>query len=694
MISIPDGSSVTDSSLLMRGENAYVGPRAFDHREWRRLYGRDPAVRALMSLLSVEQVVLLYSPSGAGKTSLLQNRIIPELESVGIVALPIDRVGVKVPAAGAVTPPAVNPLLSNTILSLDAKRPEWATDLRGSARTTGLKAYLEELRDLNGNHRAAQVMVFDQFEEALNGLVTESEKREFFMELGRALINPRLSVIFAFREEWLSELERYVPLLTSTSPAKYRLELLRREEARQAIENPARMGLVSYDSDAVELLLDKLAETRIRRDGITIPAKGETIEPVHLQLVCHRLWEQLISPRRLIGEPNEISITRANVQDAGEIQAVLQHFYAEGVTAAAAESGVSEDFLRDWIEENLIAPGGLRDQVLYGDAETRGLPNEALAHLENGRVVRKEIRRNITWVELTHDLLVQPVRDENRDWREKQSQLWRSARAWDKAKRPAKMLLPLREAFLAKSESLTMLEKAFIAQSFWAGMRKLLGWLGILLIVGLLAFLAAVWYLGRQAEERRYWDNSTEIFDLKTEVLVRSTMIVPRESTPIGSMADKPSSDRNPVLVPRERSREDLERDRVGALALLRTVDVSGQRVGGTVRWQAIPGEVPERLRQRGFNVQLSPGGEGRANAITFGDSVPLQAVKLVALEMTARGTPPVRLRLSRDSTRIRDIEVSHVLSLSEWPPLPTEAIVRIRTAHRDDAPGVIGEQQ
>jgi hypothetical protein len=47
--------------------NPYVGPRAF--RTGEALYGRGRELNELMNLLIAERIVLLHSPSGAGKSS-------------------------------------------------------------------------------------------------------------------------------------------------------------------------------------------------------------------------------------------------------------------------------------------------------------------------------------------------------------------------------------------------------------------------------------------------------------------------------------------------------------------------------------------------------------------------------------------------------------------------------------------------
>ena len=52
------------------GANPYIGPRPF--RDGETLHGRDREVRELYYLLSAERVVVLHAPSGAGKSSMVQ----------------------------------------------------------------------------------------------------------------------------------------------------------------------------------------------------------------------------------------------------------------------------------------------------------------------------------------------------------------------------------------------------------------------------------------------------------------------------------------------------------------------------------------------------------------------------------------------------------------------------------------------
>ena len=70
--------------------NPYVGPRAFTYNE--RLWGRDREIAELVDLLIAERIVLLFSPSGAGKSSLLEAGLRKALEKEDFLVLPSMRV--------------------------------------------------------------------------------------------------------------------------------------------------------------------------------------------------------------------------------------------------------------------------------------------------------------------------------------------------------------------------------------------------------------------------------------------------------------------------------------------------------------------------------------------------------------------------------------------------------------------------
>src|SRR5688572_4869179 len=71
-------------------ENPFVGLNPIVDEG--RFFGREPEIRRLTELLIAERVVLLYSPSGAGKTSLIKAGLIPTLMKRKFKVHPIMRV--------------------------------------------------------------------------------------------------------------------------------------------------------------------------------------------------------------------------------------------------------------------------------------------------------------------------------------------------------------------------------------------------------------------------------------------------------------------------------------------------------------------------------------------------------------------------------------------------------------------------
>jgi MoxR-like ATPase len=91
----------------------YVGPREFRCGE--TLYGRDRETLKLLDLLIAERIVLVYSPSGAGKSSLIRAALTPKLEEESFTVLPVARVNTL---PGAVVTP-LNQYTFSLLLSLE-----------------------------------------------------------------------------------------------------------------------------------------------------------------------------------------------------------------------------------------------------------------------------------------------------------------------------------------------------------------------------------------------------------------------------------------------------------------------------------------------------------------------------------------------------------------------------------------------
>ena len=199
------------TATVQAGLNPYVGPRAFQPGE--TLYGRDREVLELLDLVLAERIVLLHSPSGAGKTSLIQAALIRRLKEEGFEVLPVIRVSLK-PPVGTDTEEGRNHYVLSTLLSLEEDVPtDKQSDVAELARMS-LDEYLSQ-RPAEAENR---VLIFDQFEEVLLNPADQAEKREFFHQLGAALRRRDRWALFAMRDDYVAALDPYLRSASDPRP--------------------------------------------------------------------------------------------------------------------------------------------------------------------------------------------------------------------------------------------------------------------------------------------------------------------------------------------------------------------------------------------------------------------------------------------------------------------------------------------
>ena len=427
--------------------NPYVGPRAFETGE--KLYGRNREARELLDLLVAERIVLLHSPSGAGKSSLVQAGLIPQLQEDGFRVYPVVRVNQEPPPELA-RDERFNRYTFSVILSLeeilpeDQRRPVEKLDFISLDEYLG--SYFQSLEREQETENDSITLIFDQFEEVLTVDSTDRQaKMEFFNQLGEALRERSRWALFVMREDYLPALDPYVRPIPTRLANTYRLDFLVVEAARQAIQQPAKGVGVRFSLPAVNKLVNDLRLVQVQQpDGSMDVVPGPYVEPVQLQVVCSNLWSHL---------PADIQeITEKEISSIGNVDQSLAEYYAERVASIARQTSVRERDIREWFEHHLITESGIRGQVLMGQGESEGVSNQTIALLEDTHLIRAEKRLGATWFELAHDRLIQPVRTNNAVWfQENLSLLQRQASLWEQQNRSD--TLYLRDAALETAEA-------------------------------------------------------------------------------------------------------------------------------------------------------------------------------------------------------------------------------------------------
>jgi hypothetical protein len=410
----------------------------------------------LLSLVISHPVVLFYAQSGAGKTSLLNAKIIPLLERSRALVIGSARVGGVLPK-GFASEDIDNIYTFNTLMSLEVRE--------SNPRQLAQKSLSEFLAsqsysvDQDGLFRP-QVIIFDQFEEIFTTFPERWRDREcFFERLGAEFDRrPQLRVIFAMREEHIASMDTFSVFLPERLRTRLRLERLRESAALSAVRKPLEGTDRYFAPGAAEKLINNLLQVPIKSAEGTIDVSGEFVEPVQLQVVCKRLWHSL--------PENVGKIEEQFIADFGDVDKALSSYYEDCLSQVTKTLTIKEGFLRHWFETCLITTDRTRGTV-YKDISTTGtLPNEVVSMLEDLRLVRPELRGGAPWYELTHDRFINPILKSNQLWWQTKRQGGKfiellEARAvdWERRGKPQDVLLTKSET--AEISQLTNRESDF-----------------------------------------------------------------------------------------------------------------------------------------------------------------------------------------------------------------------------------------
>jgi WD40 repeat protein len=516
----------------------YVGPRAIEADDL--FFGREEETEALVDKLLPGGITLLHAPSGAGKTSLIQASLMPSLHELGFqvcanVDTPFSALRVNLP------PPDDVEVANRYVFSLVISLVGHLVERHEAARMTFDRA----LTLFAGGEQQRQLVVIDQLEEALTLDPNDRQgQREFFKQLGTALRRDRRWALLAIREDYLGGLDRYRQFFPNELRTTFRLDFLDEDAALRAVQLPAEQFGVTFTDEAAHQLVSDLRRvraisatppTRVEREDppTSGPAKGGTaestitkttvpasaaahadpivedatvypyVEPVLLQVVCSSLW-------RILKEERKAAFTAIEASDLDEVRPYsrsLSNYYRAALREAAGDDVDVERAIRAWIERELLTSQKTR-------RPTRSLPpipnaRDVVGKLQRHYLVRDDPRPGGVFFELSHDMLVQTIVDDNSAWRRSNLRPWQiMAEEWSLSRDSGFLLVG--PAFHvaceeARRTALSPAESDYLAASERADAdrrrrRRRTSLLMILLIVALVG-AGSQWYRARVAAE-------------------------------------------------------------------------------------------------------------------------------------------------------------------------------------------------
>lgn len=424
----------------MSASYRYPGVKPFTQEDSHLFFGRNQDIQQLVRYLRTEDLVVLHGKSGLGKTSLIQAGVIPQLEASEKKKLPFEPITFRFNSFHPKNPQNVTHIAEANI----DREPSFLDSLPVKYVSLWHALKSKQLSQGAPAKKQSYLLIFDQFEELftypeeeveafghdLADLVNRVVPAEFRKVLRREeVVNPELKeklaeegvrewlnseidvkILIAIRSDKFNLLDRlsnYIPSILLNSRI---LEALNREQAAEAILEPAIMKgefespVFQYSDTAKDKILDFLTSDDTRR-----------VEGFQLQILCRHIEENLIkfSSSKNKKSAGKIQITRpkdsANPYVVEDVDAdfanILRNYYDDQVTKLNAEDQM---LARKFIEDELIAEGrrvSLDRAVIKADVS-----DDLLYSLVNSRLIRREPNSLGGFsFEISHDTLLDPI---------------------------------------------------------------------------------------------------------------------------------------------------------------------------------------------------------------------------------------------------------------------------------------------
>lgn len=399
----------------------YPGASPFETYQQRLFFGRESDTESLYRLVKLEQLCVLYSKSGLGKSSLLNAGIVPLLErdgryeairvrfrawTPGKLAMPTDITRALIAPTGSERTFLDNLIKDEASLWHNAK--EYQIQKEGQKGILLIFDQFEELFTypkpavIDFQRQLAETMYADipdryskvleqQFEQ---GTVKLSEQE---MTLLQTPID--VKVVFAIRSDRMHQLEQLSDNLPNILKNCYELNPLDIRQAESAIYQPARYlpgpdeiqlstPPFDYERAAVDKMLDFLTKKGSQR-----------IESFQLQILCQSVEKKIKVAGQVV-----------TADDLGNVEEIYENYYEDQL--ATLKDDTERHAARILIEEGLVFEEEERRLSIFEGVIYRnyGLSADGLRRMVDSHLLRAEpsLQGGYNY-ELSHDTLVRPV---------------------------------------------------------------------------------------------------------------------------------------------------------------------------------------------------------------------------------------------------------------------------------------------
>jgi tetratricopeptide (TPR) repeat protein len=394
----------------------YPGFSPFSVSEEAIFFGRTEDIERLYTRINIEQLVVLFSKSGLGKSSLINAGIIPKIlkenkfvhyhlqswdfqENSGI--MPLDKIKAFISKEGN----------SKTFLDnfTEESHTLWHL-LKNQQISTGISEYLlildqfeqlfyfpqqaiknftNEIAELlNIRVPAKYLMKLEESNSKNSSFVSKEELKQLYEPLN-------IKILIAIRSDMISLMDSLKDKLPNILNVTYPLLPLDEMQAKDALMKPAEKTDLDFEKPSFQITNDAFLKIK------TYLTKGKEneFESFQLQAICQYIEKKVSDKKRIIEDT-----------DLGDLDFVFKNLYESLINTIKDHGDKSK--VRVLIEDGLISEADKRRKSLYeGEIlKTYQIPEKLLKELVNSRFIRRSTNPLGGFAyELAHDSLIEPV---------------------------------------------------------------------------------------------------------------------------------------------------------------------------------------------------------------------------------------------------------------------------------------------
>ncbi|WP_261554209.1 nSTAND1 domain-containing NTPase [Frankia tisae] len=393
----------------------FPGLRPFTEIDSTLFFGRTAAAHTLVAKWLENRLVVVYGPTGAGKSSLLQAGVLPQLSPKVAEVLPVGRISPVPVAAGLGVPPssrAANPFAESVLRT-------WS----GAGSTSTLPPVLRdrlggrgpspESRQQAADPNRPILAAVDQFEDffAPGTSYLDPLREQFMTMLGEAVAAlPNLRLLLVIRQNLRAHLAPYEAALAGgEGVARIRVGALDRRSAITAYAEPMRQAGLPLSPGSAVACIDELLRSRVvDAAGTTSVLTADAVPPAYLQLVAAALWRDMAD--------RGVSLGPGTMEPTALVDTALGGHLTQVIVTEAERYDLDAGDVRRWLIRTFVTERGRRATVDEGIVTTAGMPNALLVALSERYVLASEWRSGSRRFELFDDRLIPPLQAAVPDW--------------------------------------------------------------------------------------------------------------------------------------------------------------------------------------------------------------------------------------------------------------------------------------